>query len=54
VRPTSEGALLAERAEAMHHVLVGAQEELDNQARGLAGPLRIGGTPARWSACCRS
>jgi DNA-binding transcriptional LysR family regulator len=45
VRPTSEGALLAERAEAMHHVLVGAQEELDNQARGLAGPLRIGGTP---------
>ncbi|KPF54256.1 LysR family transcriptional regulator [Novosphingobium sp. AAP1] len=45
VRPTAQGALLAERAEAMHHVLIGAQEELDNLSRGLAGPLRIGGTP---------
>jgi len=45
VRPTAAGRLLAERAEAMSQVLLGAEQELHNLGRGVAGPLRIGGTP---------
>lgn len=45
VRPTAEGLILAEKAEAMSHVLLAAQDELESLQRGVAGPLRIGGTP---------
>lgn len=45
VRLTAAGRLLAERAEAMSQTLLAAEQELHNLGRGVAGPLRIGGTP---------
>ncbi|NLR70547.1 LysR family transcriptional regulator [Novosphingobium sp. ERN07] len=42
---TREGEVLRERAEAMVRLLEAASIELDHAARGISGPLRIGGTP---------
>lgn len=42
---TPAGRALAARAEAMVHLLVSAAEEVENVRAGVAGPLRIGGTP---------
>lgn len=42
---TAEGEVLLRRAEAMDALLSGAQEELRLTRQGVAGPLRVGGTP---------
>lgn len=42
---TPEGEVLLRRAEAMDGLLTGAVEELRLTRQGVAGPLRVGGTP---------
>lgn len=42
---TPEGEVLLRRAEAMEGLLNGAVEELRLTRQGVAGPLRVGGTP---------
>ncbi|HQS97466.1 MAG: LysR family transcriptional regulator [Novosphingobium sp. 17-62-19] len=42
---TREGEVLRQRAETMVRLLEAASNEVSHAARGVAGPLRIGGTP---------
>lgn len=42
---TAEGMVLQRRAEAMEALLQGAAQEVDAATAGVAGPLRVGGTP---------
>lgn len=42
---TSEGEALQRRAEAMESLLDGAMKDLEAVRQGIAGPLRVGGTP---------
>ncbi|MDE2596334.1 MAG: LysR family transcriptional regulator [Sphingomonadales bacterium] len=42
---TAEGLALQRRAEALEALLDGAVEELESARLGVAGPLRVGGTP---------
>ncbi len=42
---TAEGRVLLRRAQAMEGLLKDAEEELRLSRQGIAGPLRVGGTP---------
>jgi LysR family transcriptional regulator, regulator of abg operon len=42
---SSEGELLRRRAQALKNLLDDTQDELDLSKDGIAGPLRVGGTP---------
>ncbi|MDE2301368.1 MAG: LysR family transcriptional regulator [Sphingomonadales bacterium] len=42
---SAEGRALLRHAEAMEHLLANAAEEVAAAGRGIAGPLRVGGTP---------
>ncbi len=42
---TAEGRMLLRRAQAMEGLLKDAEEELRLSRQGIAGPLRVGGTP---------
>lgn len=45
VTPTLAGEALVRRAEALEQLLETAEQEASLYARGISGPLRIGGTP---------
>jgi hypothetical protein len=49
---TPAGHALQARAQMLEHLLRDAQAEVKAASEGLSGPLRIGGTPGAWSACC--